>query len=484
MKKSFRIIITGCLMAAILSFSACSDDDPKPGDNAQPTINVGADKVGMTDVSIVIEVTASDPDGDALATTWTVIDSPANSNPELTNSSDLRATFETSLAGLYKIEIVVDDNKGGKNSGIVTLYIGGVLPRGIDANTIYPDIFINSDYPDYYALDDLQAQAGVTFDPGVIVESGANVRLLFTGSKASIRAVGTATNRIVFRGIDKVKGSWRGFSVGSNNVYNSFDYVDITHAGSSEIGGQRTAIYLQSSTSSTVTIENTNISLSAGYALFVDGNSAELVAFSNNNFSDNDKAPVRISSETSYSIDKNSVFTENGIQAIEIVAAGNTSARFVNSGTIPALDIPYHFYSNAELLDNVTFEAGVVCLFDSGKRLWVTSEGGIIANGTASDKIVFSGLTQSPGAWKGIEIQSASSFNLLNNAEVSYGGGTGGRGANIYMYGSSSGTKLTLTNSLVSHSESYGVRAASGNAVLTESSNTFSNNASGDIQQD
>jgi hypothetical protein len=67
---------------------------------------------------------------------------------------------------------------------------------------------------------------------------------------------------------------------------------------------------------------------------------------------------------------------------------------------------------------------------------------------------------------------------------VSYGGDTGGRGANIYMFGSSPGSKLTLTNSIITNSATYGLRAASGNAALTESGNTFNSNASGDIRQD
>ncbi|MFT4739539.1 MAG: hypothetical protein ACI9XJ_000430 [Marivirga sp.] len=484
MENTIQSIIAAGLMVAMVGFSACKDDAPDVP-NSQPTIDVGADKVGMTDVSLDIDVVAVDPDGNALTFTWTIIDSPTGSSATLVNSSDLRATFETSLAGLYKVEIVVDDNNGGTNSGIVTLYIGGVLPTSIDNNTSYPDIFVDSDYPDYYALGDLNATAGVTFEAGVIVESAADVRLWFNGSSGYIKAIGTSANRIIFRGMDKVKGSWRAISISSNNVNNSFSFVDIMHTGSSaQFIGQATAIYLQSNTSAKVSIRNTSISLSAGYALFTDGNNGVLTEFSNNNFSDNDKAPVRIGGESLYALDKNSVFTGNGIQAIEVSSAGNTNATFENPGTIPALAIPYHVYSSLELRATVTFEAGATCLFESGKRLWITSEGAIVADGTATDKIVFSGLSQSPGAWFGFEFQSPSTLNLLNNTEVSYGGDTGGRGANIYMFGSSPGSKLTLTNSIITNSATYGLRAASGNAALTESGNTFNSNASGDIRQD
>lgn len=480
MKHSIQIF---CLMALAIVYTSCSDDDPQPP-NSQPTILVSDDIVGMTGENQTITVIAADPDGDALDFSWSIIESPSGAGANLTNTSDLNATFTTATAGLYKVEIIVDDAHGGTASGIVTLYIGGALPTSINQNTVYPNLFDDPTYPDYYALNGIQVTAGVTFEPGVVVESGADVRLWFNGNSSYLKAEGTSSKHIIFRGTDKVKGSWRGVSIASNNVNNKFDYVDVLHTGSSELSGQKTAIHLQSNVSAKLSIKNTSISQSAGYAFYIDGNSGVISAFENNNFNNNDKAPMRIGAENLYVLDKNSLFTSNGIQAIEVSTAGNTNARFDNAGTIPALSIPYHFYSSAELRATVTFEAGVTCLFNSGLRLWVPSDGAIIANGTASNKIKFSGLAAAAGAWFGFEIASPSVQNLINHAEVSYGGSTGGRGANIYMFGDGAGSKLTITNSTVSNSETYGIRAASGVATLTESGNTFNSNPSGNIRQD
>ncbi|MBK7650366.1 MAG: right-handed parallel beta-helix repeat-containing protein [Flammeovirgaceae bacterium] len=205
--------------------------------------------------------------------------------------------------------------------------------------------------------------------------------------------------------------------------------------------------------------------------------------FANNTFSDNDLAPLRIGAENLYRLDKNSVFTGNGTQAIEVASAGSTNAVFNSTGTVPALALPYHFYSSAELRTTVTFEAGVTCLFDAAKRLWVTGDGAIIANGTSTNRIKFSGLTSTAGFWFGIEMASPSTSNLINQAEISYGGSNAGRGANIYMPGASPGTSLTVTNCTIKDSQTYGILTAAGTANLTQNSNTFSNNASGNIQQ-
>jgi hypothetical protein len=83
-----------------------------------------------------------------------------------------------------------------------------------------------------------------------------------------------------------------------------------------------------------------------------------------------------------------------------------------------------------------------------------------------------------------MEIASPSPLNLLNGVYISNGGDSGGRGANIYLFGSSPGSNLTITNSEISDSETWGIWATSGSVVLNESNNTFSNNASGNVRID
>jgi hypothetical protein len=482
MKKLQNSIFLCSLLAMMLVFSACTDDEPTP-DNDAPTLTVGDDLIGMTGTALNINVTASDPNGDAIQSTWTVQNSPAGSSATITKISETQASFTTTIAGLYTIEIKVEDNKGGMVTGTLKLYIGGVLPTSISVNTTYPDLFDDPIYPDYYALSGIQVTAGLIFAAGVVVESGSDVRFFINGNSAYINVIGTTSKHIIFRGTDKVKGSWRGFDISSNNVNNQFDFVDMLHTGSSEMGGAKTGIYLKNSGAAKVSIKNTSITKSAGYAFFIDGNNGVISDFANNTFSDNDLAPLRIGAENLYRLDKNSVFTGNGTQAIEVASAGSTNAVFNSTGTVPALALPYHFYSSAELRTTVTFEAGVTCLFDAAKRLWVTGDGAIIANGTSTNRIKFSGLTSTAGFWFGIEMASPSTSNLINQAEISYGGSNAGRGANIYMPGASPGTSLTVTNCTIKDSQTYGILTAAGTANLTQNSNTFSNNASGNIQQ-
>ena len=479
MKKLTKLLFSATLMASLLFFNSCEKDDPEP-EGQKPTIDVGADIIGMTDETYPINITASDPDGNDITLSWKVIESPANSTPEIKEIGKTSYSFTTDIAGLYKVEITASNGQGKSDTGILTLYIGGALPNSIRTNTTYPDLFENEDYPDYYALNNIQITAGITLEPGVVIENSADAGLWFSGNNAFLDARGTAAKNIIFRGMDKVKGSWRAIHIASNNVNNKLDYVQILHAGSSAISNKKTALILQSNTNTRASITNTKISQSAGYALYIDGNSGNITDFANNNFSDNAAAPIRFGAENMYILDKNSVYQNNGIQAIEIAAAGNTPAEFKNPGTVRDGGLRYHIYSSMILNTEVTFESGVTCLFDKGMRMSVTAQGAIIAN-SVTDPISFEGLVKAPGAWHGIEIASPSPLNSMDGVNIRHGGDIGGRGANIYLFGSSPGSQLSITNSTISDSETWGIFQTSGAVNLTESNNTFINNASGDI---
>ncbi|MDD2196800.1 MAG: PKD domain-containing protein [Bacteroidales bacterium] len=476
MTTNIRLGTIGILLVAIITLNSCTKEELDP--NSIPSVTVVEEIIGMTGKTINIDATASDPDNNPISFSWTIKESPDNSSATITDEGN-SASFTTDVAGLYEVEVTATNEHGGSAAAKAKLYIGGVLPSSLTTDTTLPNLFEDEKYPDYYATSNLQATAGLTLLPGVVIEVGADLRLWFSGNSAYLNAEGTTEKNIIFRGIDKVKGSWRLIHIGSNNVKNKLTYVQIMHTGSAKASGQKTAVLVQSNVSAKLSIKNTSISLSDGYAIYVDGNNGVFPEFSSNNFSDNTLAPMRIGAEALLDIDKNSVYTDNGIQAIEV--ASGTNIRFDNGGIIKEVGLPYHFYSSAELRSDITFEAGVTCLFNAGLRLWVTSDGAIIADGTADDKITFSGLTESPGAWLGIELASPSTLNEINYGIISYGGDAGGRGANIYMFGSTPGSKLILTNSKISDSETYGIRRAPGNTQLTEDNNVYENNAAGDL---
>lgn len=206
-----RIAFIGTLMVAMITLNHCTKEE-----NSNPALTAADEIIGMTDATISLEASATDPDGNPMSYSWNVEEFPAGSSATITGNSN-SASFTTSVAGFYRVKVTADDGNGGTASAIIKLYIGGVLPTSITTNTSYPDLFDDEKYPDYYAVNSLQATAGVTFAPGVVVECGPDVRLWFSGNTSFINAEGTAAKNIIFRGIDKVKGSWRLIEVNSNN---------------------------------------------------------------------------------------------------------------------------------------------------------------------------------------------------------------------------------------------------------------------------
>ena len=130
----------------------------------------------------------------------------------------------------------------------------------------------------------------------------------------------------------------------------------------------------------------------------------------------------------------------------------------------------------------LTIEPGTKMMFAKNKQLSIGAGGKLVAEGTSSNKIVFTGSASDRGWWYGINFtdNSALSGSMLNYCEVSYGGaGTGiNNNGNISCGGIRSGV-VTIKNSNITHSRSWGIYvrdAGSMSGHATIENNTYSNN--------
>jgi hypothetical protein len=103
----------------------------------------------------------------------------------------------------------------------------------------------------------------------------------------------------------------------------------------------------------------------------------------------------------------------------------------------------------------------------------------LVADASGGDPVTFKGVEDRPGTWRGIFVNTTAD-NLLRNVVVSDGGG-GYRNANVGVGVDAAGA-LTLEDSTISDSAGWGVRVTD-DGTLTESNNTYRNNAEGAIQQ-
>lgn len=112
--------------------------------------------------------------------------------------------------------------------------------------------------------------SSLTIEPGVTFEMTADTFFTFgwNSGAATVNAVGTEEDPIVFTGVDPSAGSWRGLNVEVNVTTDSaFQYVTVEHAGDPGNTATSAAIYLDAA----VPVQNSWFNEIAGYGVKLDG---------------------------------------------------------------------------------------------------------------------------------------------------------------------------------------------------------------------
>jgi hypothetical protein len=113
--------------------------------------------------------------------------------------------------------------------------------------------------------------------------------------------------------------------------------------GSNALGVQKCAIQIQCIVKARVITLNSTIAETTGYRIFVDCNSCVISSFSNNKIDNNDAAPMLIAAENTYALNRNSEYTGNGVNAIEVAYEGYLNVRAIKGGTLKNAWILFHF---------------------------------------------------------------------------------------------------------------------------------------------
>ncbi|MBB3699403.1 PKD domain-containing protein [Flammeovirga yaeyamensis] len=171
--------------------------------------------------------------------------------------------------------------------------------------------------------------------------------------------------------------------------------------------------------------------------------------------------------------DEISIVVESGTNSPEeiggVLNSDRTLTNRIEDPTLP----DYIASSDVILQANLTIEAGVKIVFVSESGIDVTSSAYLKAIGTAQEPIILTGVNQLVGAWKGLNIQSNNSNNILDYVEIDYAGQKGFDGANhktnIMINDQSS---ISISNSKLTNGGGYGLYLREKTSNLT----IFSNN--------
>lgn len=145
-----------------------------PGKNHAPVANAGMDQndVVLGKTVILDGSASSDPDGDTLVYTWSMITRPAESGATLSNTTAKKPTFTVDEVGSYTIQLIVDDGRvyslpdsviviavtnpciahnGTEYCEVISPYTGKVwLDRNLGAAQVCTSLYDVACYGDYY----------------------------------------------------------------------------------------------------------------------------------------------------------------------------------------------------------------------------------------------------------------------------------------------------------------------------------------------
>ncbi len=332
---------------------------------------------------------------------------------------------------------------------------------------------------------DLTIEAGTYLE----FEQGGQVRLEGHGG---LIADGTETEPITFTASDPQPGWWDGIYLEESNFTNNLlNHVVVEYGGGESYrnsGSGNIVIGRQHRDDSSIEITNSIIRHSYTDGIWVRSN-GDLPDFGNNVLTDNADAPVNIGSNKAHRLDSGSEYTGNGDPYVYIRGGHEIDDENV---TWNLLDAPYRISSSTVTIEDVdlTIEPGTVLEFEQGGQLRLDENGGLIADGTDTEPIIFTGVQQSAGWWDGIYLEKSSNVNnLLNHVTVEYGGGNNYRNSNAgnvvvgRQYRDDS--YIEITNSMIRHSDSYGIWTYGGVGEVNDDAcnvNDFENNAQADCQ--
>ncbi|MCX6841563.1 MAG: Ig-like domain-containing protein [candidate division WOR-3 bacterium] len=316
------------------------------------------------------------------------------------------------------------------------------------------------------------------------VEPGFEILVGHYGVAGAVSAVGTAASPIVFT--TNVSSPQPGDHWSDIGLYEGatsatqFDYCVVEYAGNSSGYG---AVYVDNSAPR---ITNCTIRHSSDYGVTSSSNGVHFASFQNNTITDCAKYPIKILPNDLRYLGAGNTLTGNdsGYDAIEVVSGTvAATATWLNQG------VPYILDGNVWVSDasspTLTIAPGNTLKFRSSAELLIGhygTPGGLIADGT-SGRITFTSAVNppAPGNWTSVSYYEGSLSNSkLVNCDVEYGGHDGY--GNIYI----SDCTPTVTGCDIGYSSAYGIYLNGStypDPATLRASNTFHDNASGDINK-
>lgn len=301
-----------------------------------------------------------------------------------------------------------------------------------------------------------QSNSSLTIEPGteIVFENEGSLEM----NNSILHAIGSASEHILFRGLDDTKGFWKSIKF-YNSTDNQMAYCDIRDAGnytSSEflVYGGGAIIVGNGLGDAALSLENCQISNCSSFGLYISSES-ELKAFSGNTITNCDYVAYVTANSLGQLAGSANQISGNTHEQVK-VKGGQVRA----SALWPALPVSFLFFDDTQIENEVTIEPGATLLFEANAELILyknnATDGKLLAEGTPSKPILFKGASTTAGFWKGIKVNSG--LVRLSYCNISDAGKTGSTPiGSIYITKSLGNVNVTIQNSSISNSSSHGI---------------------------
>ena len=381
-----------------------------------------------------------------------------------------------------------------QNPGLRAL---GIIGHAVGANgTVYRRDFAGYTNISYVVLGDVTINSGtfVNVEPGVVIKMNPSTGIYVNGS---LSAKGSLANgQIHFTSIkdDNIgnpldtngdglasapaQGNWYTIRFQDTSVDSAcvLDSTVIQYGGNAAYG-------LVTMTNSNATVKNSLLAQSYYYGVKCEGNSAPQINAVSFESSRLDPIAMSLLSNPTFT---NITFNANGTSGIRILEGTLSSNATLNKRDVAGITNIAYIVDNLTIAPSavLTVAPGVVIKFSS-YYYGIDVQGGLKADGTSSQKIVFTALSDdsnggdtnndgsssSPtkGAWNSVDFQNSSidTINSLRNCIFRYGGG--------YNYSYDYGIVRIYSSHVVIDSSVFTLSSSSGVGIFGSADPSITN---------
>lgn len=216
------------------------------------------------------------------------------------------------------------------------------------------------------------------------------------------------------------------------------------------------------------TIKDLTISGNQGDGIYI-ANNGQQPWIENVTFTGNTGAAVRMNPDSSPSI-RSLTMSGNGVDAVVIEGGTLYGGRTWDIASAPSIQVLGDIYVNPGQF--LSLPPGITLKFGPGIAMNVS--GSLYAIGAAGQPVKFTGLTETPGAWKQIYV-SFQGKAIFQNCDIGYGGMGWSAVPMVYLYADQ---PVIIQNCRIHHSAQDGIEAIKSTPLI-HNNEIYSNTAMG-----